>query len=77
MNKMRSVETDRFEAVAEDGNVYEIVEMTRQTSFTSTTKEERWADGPKEYRAIGAGFVNQISDTEFELLDREIKVRRK
>lgn len=77
MNKTRKQETDRFKAVAADGEVFTIVEMTNQTGFTPlATGVTKWADSLKEYQVASGGFANKISATEFLVVNRDKLVKR-
>ena len=77
MNEIRKVETDRFEARADDGETFTIIEVTSQTSFTPlATGTKKWADGLKEYRVASGGFANRINDTEFRIVSNDKVVKR-
>ncbi|MGS0941054.1 hypothetical protein ACVA51_10840 [Pseudomonas luteola] len=68
----RKVETDRFEAESESGEVYLIIEETTQTGFTNLdTGKTSWKNGSVEYRTSEFEPVNPISDTKFELFESE------
>lgn len=77
MSKIRKVETDRFEATAEDGTTFTIIEVTSQTSFTPLASGvTKWADGLKEYQVTSGGFANKIDDTKFRIVSNNKIVKR-
>ncbi|BBI43986.1 hypothetical protein, partial [Pseudomonas syringae] len=77
MSKTRKVETDRFEALAEDGSKFTIVEVTSQTGFTPlATGVTKWADGLKEYQVTSGGFANRISEAVFQIVSNNKIVKR-
>jgi hypothetical protein len=75
--KTRKLETARFQAVAEDGELFTIVEITEQYGIEPLgSRQTEWRDSIKAYQAAGAGGVNKISETEYEIVSRNKIVKR-
>ena len=67
--KTRTQETARFHAIADDGEVFTIVEITQQTGIDALgSRETQWRNGGREYQAVGAGPVDPRSESEFEIV---------
>ena len=75
--KTRTIETARFHAVANDGEIFTIVEQTEQDGIDPLgSRETQWRNGRREYLAVGAGAVNKLSESEFEIVSQGKVVKR-
>ncbi|WP_042444112.1 hypothetical protein [Azospirillum sp. B510] len=72
----QEMETDRFEARAEDGSVHVVVEMTSFIQMVTFRGPAGWVPDGKSHRLDGGEAVEQTEDGGFRIAASGLTVRR-
>lgn len=71
-------ETGQFQAEADDGTLYTVVEWTTFSEYRPLSGAPQWVRGAREYRLSTGGHVNPVSDGVYQIFDTDeiIRVRK-
>ncbi|PGH56090.1 hypothetical protein CRT60_13995 [Azospirillum palustre] len=72
----QEMETDRFEATAEDGSVHAVVETTSYIQMVTFRGPAGWVPEGKSYRLDGGDAVEQTADGGFRIAASGLAIRR-
>lgn len=69
-------ETNRFQAVADDGAAYTVVERTVFTEFVPLSGDRRWVRGARDYVLSDGRDLDPRGDGLFKILDTDQIIRK-
>jgi hypothetical protein len=71
----KGIETDRFQAGADDGSVETVIEYTSTPSFKADGRAKT-IKGSKEFSLLNGHSVNQIGSETFQVVETDKIIRK-
>ena len=68
-------ETNQFQAEADDGTVYTVVEWTTFSEFRPLSGSPQWVRGAREYLLSTGGDVSPLGDGAYRIVETDEIIR--